>query len=107
MANILRQAAGAYNNPTLVDCVAIVGHKGYCDDVGFLRFLPGLSSSWRSNTPRRILVHVVRMFGLKGGIARFPERTVCPEKMVTVPALIGNEELRSTTELAFANCREH
>jgi hypothetical protein len=37
----------------LVDRVAIVRRKGYCDCVDFLRFIPGLSSSWRSNTSKK------------------------------------------------------
>src|SRR5215471_6970866 len=44
----IRQGAAS-----LVHRVAIVRPKGYCDSVDFLRFIPGLSSSWRSNTSKK------------------------------------------------------
>jgi hypothetical protein len=49
--------------------------------------------------PRRILTHVVA-----ASVLALERGTVCPEKMVTVRALIVNEEPGFTTELAFANC---
>ena len=73
---------------SLTDRIAIVVRKGYRDHVDFLRFIPGLSSSWRSNTSKKNPHRMLRLrvcVGLK-------KRTVCPGKMVTVRALIVNEE---------------
>ena len=39
--------------PESVDRVAILGRKGYRDPCPFPRFIPGLSSSWRSNTSKK------------------------------------------------------
>ena len=98
VSSYVLQNLAAGKTASIVDRVAIVRRKGYRVRVDFLTIHSGLSSSWWPSTPRRILslLRLSVCVGLKG--------TVCLEKMATALALIVNEEPRSTTELAFANC---